>query len=138
MFAQDRDSLRRFYSEAWQKYQQQQMLSSLEQQIVAVISEHPEYQTALNSKNLQQDFFPEGGSTNPFLHMGLHLGLREQIATDRPAGIRSLYEQLCQQGDVHQIEHKMMDCLAESIWLAQRNNTLPDEVAYLEQLKQIR
>ena len=36
---------------------------------------------------LDRDYTPEGGQANPFLHMGLHLGIREQVATDRPAGL---------------------------------------------------
>jgi hypothetical protein len=37
--------------------------------------------------SLYRDFTRPGEGENPFLHMGLHLALREQIATDRPAGI---------------------------------------------------
>ncbi|WP_204318325.1 DUF1841 family protein [Serratia marcescens] len=36
----------------------------------------------------------ELGETNPFLHMGLHLAVREQVATDRPQGIRTVYTKL--------------------------------------------
>lgn len=138
MFANDRDSMRRYYQQCWQKHQQQQTLDPLEQQIVQVIREHPEYHPHLKqNNNLQQDYMPELGETNPFLHMGLHLGLREQVATNRPSGIAELYQQLMIKYGNHEAEHRMIDCLAESLWLAQRNQTMPDEIAYLACLQRL-
>lgn len=137
MFGNDRDSMRRFYLQCWKKFQQKQPLNALEQQVVHVVSEHPEYHALLqlNETAIQRDYLPDTGETNPFLHMGLHLGIREQVATNRPAGIVELYQQLMIKYGTHEAEHRMMDCLAESIWLAQRNNTMPDELAYLECLR---
>ncbi len=140
MFGNDRDSMRRYYLHCWQKQQAGQALDGLEQQIAAVVGEHPEYHALLEhpERALQREYLPENGETNPFLHMGLHLGLREQVATDRPAGIRQLYQQLISQYDLHTAEHRMMDCLAESLWLAQRNQRAPDEAAYLECLQKLK
>lgn len=138
MLTSDRSALRQFYSQTWSKAQQGQVLDALETQIAQVISEHPEYQTWLNNQRIEDDFSPEMGQTNPFLHMGLHLGLREQLSTDRPAGIRALYQQLLVHYDPHDLEHQMMECLAESLWQAQRYNQLPDETAYLACLEQLR
>lgn len=137
MFGNDRDSMRRYYLQAWQKYQQKQPLDALEQQVTQVIQQHPEYHRFLTQpdKAVARDFLPEGGETNPFLHMGLHLGIQEQVATNRPAGINELYQQLVLKYGTHTAEHRMMDCLAEAMWLAQRNQTMPDETAYLECLK---
>lgn len=137
MFGNDRDSMRRYYLQCWQKFQQKQPLDALEQQVARVIEEHPEYHAVLerSDKALQRDYIPADGETNPFLHMGLHLGIREQVVTNRPAGIAELYRQLMIQYGRLDAEHRMMDCLAESIWLAQRNQTAPDETAYLECLK---
>ena len=137
MFGNDRDSMRRYYLQCWQKFQQKQPLDALEQQVASVIAEHPEYHGLLEQHDsaVQRDYIPENGETNPFLHMGLHLGIREQIATNRPPGIRELYQQLVIQYGNNDAEHRMMDCLAESIWLAQRNQTAPDEAAYLECLQ---
>ena len=137
IFSQDRNALRAMYAEAWRKHQDGQPLTALETQIAAVIGEHPEYEKAVTG-DLQQEFTVEGGETNPFLHMGLHLGIREQVATDRPAGIRAIFEQLAAKvGDHHAAEHRMIDCLAETLWEAQRNGTAPDEQAYLRQLGQL-
>jgi len=137
IFGQNRNALRKMYAEAWQKQCDGQPLSALEAQITSVIGEHPEYQAAVTG-DLQQDFAVEGGETNPFLHMGLHLGIREQVGTDRPAGIRDVFDQLAAKtGDPHTAEHRMIDCLAETLWEAQRDNQAPDEQEYLRRLRRL-
>jgi hypothetical protein len=139
MFGNDRDSMRRYYLQCWQKLQQKLPMDALEQQVASVIAEHPEYHALLgkNEHAIQRDYIPETGETNPFLHMGLHLGIREHVATNRPTGIAAHYQQLISKHGVHETEHRMMDCLAESIWLAQRNHAAPDEAAYLECIQKI-
>lgn len=140
MFGTDRTALRRFYAESWRKARANQPLETLEQQIATVISEHPEYQRYLEStdESLDRDFSPESGESNPFLHMGMHLALREQLATGRPAGIRELWPRLLKKvGDAHEVEHRMMECLAQALWEAQRSNRMPDEASYLECLRKI-
>lgn len=137
IFGQDRNELRRMYADAWRKRTADQALTPLEAQIAAVIEEHPEYQPALDG-DLDKDFTVAGGETNPFLHMGLHLGIREQVATNRPAGIRAVFDQLAARlGDAHAAEHQMIDCLAEAIWTAQREQQPPDELQYLESLRKL-
>lgn len=138
MLSSDRHTLRQFYQQTWLKAQQNQPLNALETQIAHVIQEHPEYQAWLTQAYMDQDFSPELGQTNPFLHLGLHLGLREQVATDRPAGIRALYQQLLVHYAAHDLEHQMMECLAESLWQAQRDQQAPNEAAYLACLEQLR
>ena len=137
IFPQDRNELRKMYANAWQKHGAQQPLSPLEAQIAAVVAEHPEYHAAV-SGDLQKDFTVEGAETNPFLHMGLHLGIREQVATNRPAGIAAVFEQLASKlGDAHDAEHRMIDCLAQTLWEAQREQQPPDELQYLESLRKL-
>lgn len=137
IFGQDRDELRKMYADAWKKHGEQRPLTSLEAQIATVVAEHPEYHAAV-SNALQQDFAVEGGETNPFLHMGLHLGIREQVGTNRPAGINKIFERLSAKlGDAHSAEHQMIDCLAETLWEAQREQRAPDEVQYLERLRKL-
>ena len=107
-------------------------------QIAAVVEQHPEYEAAITGEDLDRDYTPEGGLTNPFLHMGLHLGIREQVATDRPAGIAAVYRELASRmGDPHTAEHQMIECLAESLWEAQSQNIAPDEARYLERLRRL-
>jgi len=139
MFNNDRDAMRQLYCDSWKKFTTQQLLSELEQQIVSVIKLHPEYHQMIENPDVsvQADFLPEQGESNPFLHMGMHLGLHEQITTNRPAGIAELYQTLVVKYGEHNAEHKMMECLGEAIWTAQRNQTMPDEGAYLDCLHKI-
>lgn len=138
-FSNDRQKLRQTYFDIWQKTLNKQPLEPLETLISEVIAEHPEYHPMFQDKNsLHKDFFAEAGQDNPFLHMGLHLAIREQIATNRPQSILSCYNNLCvSQGGSHEAEHRMMECLAEMIWSAQKNNKAPDEQAYMACLNKI-
>lgn len=140
MFGTDRTQLRRFYGQAWAKARQNQPLEPLEEAVAQVVGEHPEYQPLLEAGDatLDKDFSPEAGSVNPFLHMGMHLALREQLMTGRPEGLVPVFQSLSKRlGDAHEAEHRMMDCLGEALWRAQRNNAAPDERAYLECLKRL-
>jgi hypothetical protein len=138
ILGKDRYELRKMYTDAWQKHHAGQPMSPLEIQIADVIAEHPEYHEAVTAEDLDRDFAPEGGQANPFLHMGLHLGIREQVATDRPAGIAGIHRQLATRyGDAHRAEHEMIECLAETLWEAQRANRAPDESQYLERLRRL-
>lgn len=138
IFGDDRHELRQMYADAWRKRCNEQALSPLEAQIADVVESHPEYHDAVSSDVLDKDYTPEGGQTNPFLHMGLHLGIREQVATNRPAGIASIYKKLAaRSGDAHAAEHQMIDCLAETLWEAQSQNCAPNEELYLRRLQRL-
>ncbi len=139
MFGQNRQQLRQYYHDIWQKKQANQPLSALETIIAQVIDQHPEYHVIFtNDSHLEQEYFVENGQSNPYLHMGLHISLHEQISTDRPRGIRALYPQLqAKFGTAHDTEHEMMECLTESLWLAQRHNQAPSEADYLQALQRL-
>lgn len=139
MFGQNREELRRFFQTSWQKRLDGQSLQPLEQLVAQVVEQHPEYHVYLSdAEQLDRDFTPEQGQTNPWLHMGMHITLAEQLGTDRPAGIRSSYQQIVARfGDQHAAEHAMMDCLGVVLWEAQRAGTAPDERGYLECLKKL-
>ena len=138
IFGQDRNELRQMYADAWRKHCDKAPLSPLEAQISAVIEMHPEYHGDVTAEDLTTDYTPDGGKTNPFLHMGLHLGIREQVATDRPAGIAAIFQSIAARtGDAHSAEHDMIECLAETLWEAQSQNRPPDEAKYLERLRQL-
>lgn len=137
---QNREQLRQMYRDSWRKYSARQPLEPLEAQVAAVIAEHPEYVPLLESgpQALTTDYTPEGGRENPFLHMGLHLAIREQVATDRPAGIAQVHQALSKRmGDAHAAEHAMLERLAEALWEAQRAGKPPDEQRYLERLREL-
>lgn len=138
IFGQDRNELRQMYRDAWAKSQRKAPLSPLEAQIVAVVELHPEYHDDIESADLEQEYTPDGGRSNPYLHMGLHLGIREQVATDRPTGIRKVFDTLARQlGDAHDAEHRMIDCLAETLWEAQSKKVAPDDKNYLQRLNRL-
>jgi len=140
IYGQDRNQLRNFYFQSWDKFTRQQILEPMESVVVALIKQHPEYHDFFNNmeQNQDKDFSPEMGQTNPFLHLGMHISIQEQIGTQRPPEIASLYQSLCQKtGDAHEAEHQMMDCLGEMLWTAQRNNQQPDETTYLECIKKL-
>jgi hypothetical protein len=135
-----RKEMRRRYLEAWRKFSAREALEPLEAQLAAVIAEHPEYVAWLESgeEALGAEFTPEAGRENPFLHMGLHLAIREQVATDRPAGIAQVHARLTDRhGARHAAEHAMIEILAETLWEAQRSGRSPDEEAYLERLRRL-
>jgi hypothetical protein len=70
--------------------------------------------------------------------MGLHLAIREQSATDRPAGIAAIRTQLAERlADPHEAEHRMLERLGEALWLSQRTGQPPDEAAYLDSLRRL-
>lgn len=138
IFGQDRNELRRMYADAWEKRCNEVPLTPLETQIADVVESHPEYHADVLSDDLDKNYKPDGGKTNPFLHMGLHLGIREQIATNRPPGISHVYATLViRTGDAHMAEHRMIDCLAETLWEAQSQNSAPDEKTYLDRLRRL-
>lgn len=138
IFGQDRDELRKMYADAWKKHCDKILLSPLDAQIVAVLEWHPEYLADISSDELDKDYTPDGGQTNPFLHMGLHLGIREQVATNRPPGISNVFSALTSKiGDAHIAEHQMIDCLAETLWEAQSQNSAPNEQKYIERLHRL-
>jgi hypothetical protein len=137
---QGRSSLRRMYLEAWRKHRESLPVEPVEDQIIRVVALHPEYAQLLESDPtaLDREYSPEEGQTNPFLHMGLHLAIREQVATDRPAGIAVVHRSLAARlGDVHEAEHAMIETLGEALWSAQRAGLPPDEAQYLESLRRL-
>ena len=136
---QSRDEIRQIYLKVWQKMQNQSVLEPMEAIIADVVKLHPEYHPLLEKGEsvVEKDFSPEDGQTNPFLHMGMHITLREQAGGDRPAGIQAIYQKLVQQKGMHETEHAMMECLGQALWNAQRLNQMPDENAYLACLRQL-
>jgi Domain of unknown function (DUF1841) len=128
------------YINVWRKHREGLPMEPLEAQIADVIQLHPEYQAALADPDrvIDRDYSPEGGQSNPFLHMGLHLAVREQIGTDRPQGIRQAFVDLAHRlGDEHDAEHQMIECLAEALWESQRSGLPPNEQAYLERVRSL-
>jgi hypothetical protein len=139
MYGQDRSHLRRVFLTSWSRHQAGHVLAPLEKMIVAIVEQHPEYQRYLTENHLDRDWQPEAGGTNPFLHLAMHLSVAEQLANDRPQGVRVLYTQIAarQSADTHAAEHQIMECLERVLWEAQRAGKTPDEEAFLQQLRDL-
>jgi hypothetical protein len=132
--AYSREQLRQAYSDAWRKRIANVPLSPLEATIADVIAWHPQYQALVADPAgaLAYESSAALAEENPFLHMGLHLAVRDQLAVDRPPGIRELHCLLqSRRADPHAAEHDLMQALAEVLWQAQRDGRSPDEQHYL-------
>jgi hypothetical protein len=135
MFSPSREQARQFFFDAWRKYQQREMLSAMEDLALEVILLHPEYQRMLETPERYQhkDYLPEMGDVNPFLHMSMHVAIKEQLSIDQPVGIRKRFQRLLKKtGDEHVVAHQFIECLAEMIWQAQRDQTALDATVYFE------
>jgi len=133
--AYSREQLRRSYAEAWAKHLAHSPLTPLEAMITDVIGAHPEYHAVVGDAGTAVAFEPGApdAAENPFLHMGLHLAVRDQVSVDRPPGVRDLQRALqAKYGDLHRAEHALMEALGETLWQAQRAHRPPDEGQYLE------
>jgi len=140
MFGNDRNQIRQFYFDVWHKHQNGALLQGLETVVAQVIEEHPEYHKLLNDAdaNLNRDWTPEQGESNPFLHMGMHISIQEQLGSQRPPEIRSIYQQLLNKyANAHETEHQMIECLGFVMWQAQSTGKEPDLNQYLECLKKL-
>lgn len=141
MFSQDRQTYRASFVAAWAKARSGQALEPLEAQIVEVLRLHPHYRPILEDPeaHLARDWSPEQGEINPFLHLGLHLAVLEQLSLDRPAGIRGLHRDLVEAtGDPHAADHRIMTCLAQALWQIQQHAGPFDEQGYLECVRRSR
>ncbi|MES2205023.1 MAG: DUF1841 family protein [Pseudomonadota bacterium] len=140
MLEADRQKLRQKYFDVWNRHIEKLPMEPLDLQISDLILAHPEYHTIFSQpdKYLDKDYLPEQGESNPFLHLSLHLGLREQISTNRPAGINAIYENLMSRyQDSHQVEHILMECMMAQLFEAQQKQQMPDEQSYIEALKKL-
>jgi hypothetical protein len=134
---QGRDALRQRWREAWQRHRAGLPLESLQVQIVDVITLHPEYHPLLEAADAPAVTAVPGGE-NPYLHLSLHLALREQVGTNRPAGIADVHRRLARaSGSTHAAEHRMIEVLATVLWDAQRAGRAPDEMDYLERMRRL-
>ncbi len=139
LFNPSRDEVREFFYNAWQKQLSAGVLTPLEMMACDWIKLHPEYHPILSSKEaLLQEFMPEQGQTNPFLHLSMHLSISEQISIDQPPGIKLLAKQLSQKLDSeHEAQHKIMECLGRALWESQRSGQALDAVAYIESIRKL-
>ena len=132
MFSPSRDEVRETFFAAWRKYRAGEPLVGIEALAVDVILRHPEYHEVLGNpeRYRDRDYVDE---SNPFLHMSLHVALEEQLSIDQPQGIASRFQALLSKfQDRHEARHQALECLAETVWRAQRDRAPPDAAAYLD------
>lgn len=140
IFGHQRDRIRRVFVDTWRKRLGGEPLEPLERSIAEVIEAHPQYQPVMIDPRALTLEYPadDAGGSNPFLHMGLHIAVIEQIASDRPEGIRALYDRLRRRyPDIHDLEHAMMRCLVDSLEEARASDEPPDEHEYLRCLRRL-
>ena len=132
MFNPTREQVREMFFETWRKYRAGEPIAGIETLALDAILGHPEYHAALDDPEgaRDRDYVDE---SNPFLHMSLHVALEEQLSIDQPAGIAAHFDSLLSKyGDRHEALHQALECLAETVWRAQRDSAPPDAAAYLE------
>jgi len=137
MFNPTRDQVREFFVQTWARHRQAGVLTALQSQALAVIVQHPEYHGDLERPDaLTADYPVEGGRTNPFLHLSMHLAIAEQVSIDHPHGIRAAWQTLAARRDAHHADHEIMECLGQVVWEAQRLGAALDSEAYIALIRQ--
>ena len=131
MFDPSREEVRETFFAAWRKYRAGQPLAGIEALALEVILLHPEYHKLLAQpeRHARRDYADE---LNPFLHLSLHVALEEQLSIDQPRGMARRFQTLLLKfQDRHEALHQALECLAETVWRAQRERAAPDAAAYL-------
>lgn len=134
MFNPSQADVRRFFCQTYAKHSGKQILSPLENIAARWIVEHPEYHGDLSDETaaLDKHYPPEGGRSNPFLHLSMHLSISEQVQADLPEGLKPAYAgALAKIGDPHSAHHAIMEVLGTVLWQAQRQQTTPDMAAFV-------
>lgn len=140
IFNPTREEVRRFFCDTWKKKTDGHILDPMETIAGDWMEQHPEYHSLLADPEgaINQDYTPERGETNPFLHLSMHLSISEQISIDQPPGIKAIAEKLSQKlGSMHEAQHSMMECLGQVMWEAQREGKPLNPENYLEALKRL-
>jgi hypothetical protein len=136
----DRQDMRSIYFEAWRKHKENEPLTAVEQDIVALLHEHPEYHALMDqpTRNLEKDFHPEWGDSNPFAHLAVHLIILEQLRLDRPEGFREVYQQLLRTfHDEHETQHQILEVFSPLLWNMLQQGTGFNDELYLERLRKL-
>ncbi len=135
MFDPSRSEARDTFFGAWHKYRAGEPLTGIDALALQVVLLHPEYHEMLSQPERYRDKDYVDAS-NPFLHLSLHVALEEQLSIDQPPGIAQRFAALASRwGDRHEALHRALECLAETVWRAQRERAAPDANAYLECLE---
>lgn len=138
MYQPNQSDVRRFFCAAFAAWRAGRPLDPMATLAAHWVAEHPEYHAELEDEAaaLQAVYAVEGGRTNPFLHLSMHLTIEEQAAIDQPTGIRQTVQLLAaRRGSLHEAHHEVMECLGEMIWTSQRSGLPPDGAAYIDAVR---
>lgn len=138
MFQPNAADVRRFFCAAHAGWRAGAPLDPMSSIAARWIAEHPEYHADLadEAAALQAEYPVEGGRSNPFLHLSMHLSIEEQCSIDQPTGIRQAVALLAaRRNSLHAAHHEVMECLGEMVWTSQRSGLPPDGLAYLEAVR---
>lgn len=135
MYTNNRDTYRQTFANTWQKHLKGTTLDAVESELLAVILLHPEYHSLFDSAQKEkQEFIPE---ENPYIHMSLHMAIREQIRMDKPLGTKEIYNNLQKiKQNPHEVEHIMMTVMAKLLWESQQSGVMPNDDTYLCKLRE--
>jgi len=137
LFNPSREQVRLFFCDAWRKHRERLPLAGADIAAAELAERHPEYHALLDDPKgaLEQEWTPDGGQANPFLHLSLHLAIHEQLSIDQPPGIRAAFEHLARRLERHDAEHVLLEILAETIWHMQRHRKPFDAAAYIAEAR---
>ncbi len=138
MFQPSQNDVRRFFCDTHAKQRAGLPLTPMEALAGRWVAEHPEYHAELAdvAAALAAVYEVEGGRSNPFLHLSMHLSISEQVSIDQPRGVRQAIDLLAaRRQSLHEAHHEAMECLGEMIWTSQRSGLPPDGQAYLDHLR---
>jgi hypothetical protein len=140
VFNPSQADVRRFFCQTYAKHVGKQVLTPLENIAARWLVEHPEYHADLSDEAaaIAREYPPEGGQSNPFLHLSMHLSISEQVQADLPAGLKLAYGQaLARIGDPHSTHHAIMEVLGKVLWEAQRQHMQADMDAFVEGVRRL-
>lgn len=133
----DRNDYRKIFIQVWEKYQKKQLLDPMEEKILSILLQHPEYHHYLTHPQIYLDrtFHLELGEINPFLHFSLHLTILEQLEINKPHGIKALYQKAIKFFNPHKVTHCFMDNFKIELENCLEKQQLFNEKAYLQRIK---
>ena len=135
MYTPSQADVRRFFCSVYAKALTSQPLEAIETIASQWIDDHPEYHADFKDADaaLEKMYVAEGGKSNHFLHLSMHLSISEQCSIDQPRGIRQAVELLtARRNSLHEAHHETMECLGRMVWESQRSGQPPNGAAYID------
>ncbi len=121
---------RKVFYDAWMRHQERLALSEFDQRLIQVMLKYPQYTHCITPEEI-----PVEEGLNPYVVMGAHLELSEQIALDRPQGVRKVFQDLVIRYDDQKAEKMMLDVLLSVLSQSYQRSEVPDYQVYLQLLK---